>query len=95
VIRKSLYLLAVSLVTAPLAACPTGSSTPADAGAGSDQAAQVCAHLAAVGCPQPVTCPVIFRKDQGKLTDFKPGCLLAASNVAAVTACGTVQCGAP
>ena len=65
---------------------------PAPFDAGSDQAAQVCAHLAAIGCVQPTTCAATIRKDQGKLTNFNLPCLLGAMSAATATACGTVSC---
>lgn len=53
----------------------------------------VCAHLAAIGCPQPSTCGDTLRSKQGVLADYKPACLLAAPSAAAAEACGTVRCG--
>jgi hypothetical protein len=40
----------------------------------------------------PATCVQVFHDDQGKLTDFKPACLLAAATPAAANACGTLRC---
>lgn len=65
---------------------------PAPFDAGSDQAAQVCAHLAAIGCAQPTTCAATIRSKQGTFTDFRLSCLLGAMSAASAAACGTVSC---
>lgn len=60
---------------------------------GIDIAAQVCAHLAAIGCPQPPTCADTIRHVQTiGLTDLHVTCLLGAHSGAEATACGSVRC---
>jgi hypothetical protein len=88
--KRFAWSLAAGLLASPIAACP-GASPTIDGGT-PEQGASVCAHLAAVGCPQPAICATVFAERQGRLTDFKPACLLAATTVSAVEACGSVTC---
>jgi hypothetical protein len=83
--RLIIFILFVRLLAC---AAATSKSSIIDAGV----AQSVCDHLATIGCTQPSTCVTIFVQRQGTFTDFKPSCLLAATNTAQVTACGTVSC---
>jgi hypothetical protein len=78
--------------TTPLGPDASDASSKVDAMDG-DLGTQVCNHLTAIGCPQPVTCPTTLNTKQGVFTDFKPACLLNASSVAEANACGTIHCG--
>ena len=62
-----------------------------DAMAG-DLGTQVCEHLAAIGCPQPPTCATTLNKDQGRVTDFRPACLLDATSVFEANLCHSIHC---
>lgn len=94
--------LSVLLVVLVISCVPSNTSPPPDASDASpmltdgapapDLAVQVCSHLQQIGCPQPATCVMTFRRDQGHVTDFKPACLLSATSPAAATSCGTVAC---
>jgi hypothetical protein len=57
-----------------------------------DLGTQVCDHLAAIGCKQPPTCAATFNRVEGVLTEFKPKCLLAASNPLEANTCGSIHC---
>lgn len=90
-------------VTPPAPVADAAPSPVKDAAPAGDLADQVCAHLASVGCAQPVTCASTIRSKQlpanagpntppGVYTDFKLTQLLAAQSTAAVVAVGTVAC---
>lgn len=68
-------------------------STRSDAPATGDLGTQVCDHLAVIGCKQPPTCATTFNRVEGKLTELKPKCLLAASNALEANTCGSIRCG--
>ena len=98
------FLLVLILLPVILAGCPSpgpvmpapdasDASARADAPTTTDLGTQVCDHLAAIGCKQPSTCATTFNRVEGKLTEIKPKCLLAASNALEANTCGTIRCG--
>jgi hypothetical protein len=85
--------LAMACASVPSASCQRPS--PAGNQDLPTEGAQVCCHLAAIGCSdgQAANCAVTFDNVQSEgLTDLKPACLLAATSVDQARDCGTVLC---
>lgn len=69
------------------ALCP--GNTTSDAGM---DGKLVCDHLYEVGCSQGPMCEMVYNANQGKMTDFHPGCIMHALNSKEAEDCGSVIC---
>ena len=73
------------------ASCPQPSPSPTP----TPMAEAVCGHLANLKCPEGLkpTCATVVQKAlDTKISNLKVDCLMAARTVAAVQACGSVEC---
>ncbi|MGA9210472.1 MAG: hypothetical protein WB347_21940 [Terriglobales bacterium] len=84
--------LAAAIGVGDVQACGTVACTTDPAVNVPATCANACAVLKRLGCSEAATCPAECPKVQGKATDLKLACLVAAKTRAQLQACGTVAC---